>query len=571
MTVGIVGDGPAVEAVEAALADVDEQTERTGAGELGGVEFGVVVGQAGATVFETANGATREAGVPWLAVELGGLGGFPVVDAAVAALAPGGPCYECLSGRVGANLDPETEPVAAPAPPTARFAGAVAGREAIRHLEGVEVLGRVTEVGSPPVGREVLPLPGCVCGASPGRRPGRGGSERDLEAALASAERGVDERVGVVREVGEAESFPVPYYLAQVCDTAGFSDAGADRQAAGVDADWDRAFMKALGEAMERYCAGVYRRADLERGLPADVAGAVPPGEFVCPEEPAVTAPLDWVEGESLDRGVPVRLPAAFVFHPPPGERFRPPITTGLGLGSDGVEALLSGLYEVIERDAAMLSWYSSFDPLELTVEDEVVETLTGRARAADLSVTLLLLTQDVDIPVVGAAVQREAWPRFALGSAAHLDVTRAARSALSEALQNWTELEGMGREAAADAGGAIGEYADLPPAAERFVETEMNVPAESLESVQTAAEQAAGEGHLDAVVERVTETGLSVHATRLTTRDVAEMGFEAVRVLVPGAQPLFLDEPYFGARAERVPADLGFEPLLDRDHHPFP
>jgi ribosomal protein S12 methylthiotransferase accessory factor len=48
-------------------------------------------------------------------------------------------------------------------------------------------------------------------------------------------------------------------------------------------------------------------------------------------------------------------------------------------------------------------------------------------------------------------------------------------------------------------------------------------------------------------------------------------MGFEAVRALVPAAQPLFTDEPYFGERAERVPRELGFEPRLDRDHHPFP
>jgi ribosomal protein S12 methylthiotransferase accessory factor len=48
-------------------------------------------------------------------------------------------------------------------------------------------------------------------------------------------------------------------------------------------------------------------------------------------------------------------------------------------------------------------------------------------------------------------------------------------------------------------------------------------------------------------------------------------MGFEAVRVLVPGAQPLFTGEPYFGERARTVPEALGFEPRLDRPIHPFP
>jgi ribosomal protein S12 methylthiotransferase accessory factor len=41
--------------------------------------------------------------------------------------------------------------------------------------------------------------------------------------------------------------------------------------------------------------------------------------------------------------------------------------------------------------------------------------------------------------------------------------------------------------------------------------------------------------------------------------------------VLVPGAQPLFFGESVFGERAGSVPREMGFEPRLDRDHHPFP
>jgi ribosomal protein S12 methylthiotransferase accessory factor len=66
-------------------------------------------------------------------------------------------------------------------------------------------------------------------------------------------------------------------------------------------------------------------------------------------------------------------------------------------------------------------------------------------------------------------------------------------------------------------------------------------------------------------------DAGLDAYAARLTTPDVAELGFEAVRALVPAAQPLFFDEPYFGERARTVPESLGYEPRLRREHHPFP
>jgi ribosomal protein S12 methylthiotransferase accessory factor len=564
MSVGLLGSGPARVAIEAALGDVGAAVTSPDPDDLGGVEFAVVVGQAGESVFEQVNERAVDRGLGWVAVELGGVGGVPVVDAAVAGFGPGAGCYECLRGRVEANLDPEADPVPAPPAHTARFAGAVAGRWAARYVVADEhPFGQVVEI--PHERRAFLPLPNCACGGERDRSLDRTHVERNLEAALARAERGVDDRVGIVREVGEAESFPVPYYLARGCDTSGFGDASAGRDAAGVAADWDAAFMKALGEAMERYCAGVYRTASFETGRPEDVE-TVLPAAFVRAED-ADPDDVQWVRGEHLPSGREVALPAEFVYYPPPSRTWRPPITTGLGLGNSGVEALLAGLYEVIERDAAVLAWYSTFDPLGLSVSDSTFETMAARARSEDLSVTPLLLTQDVDVPVVAVAVHREAWPAFALGSGAHLDAAVAARSALAEALQNWTELRGMGPDGAADASGAIGQYADFPPAARTFVDADATVPAESVGPDEVPT----GTDTLDAVLDALAAADLVAYGVRTTTRDVSSLGFEAVRALVPAAQPLFFGEAYFGERARTVPEELGFEPDLDRQHHPFP
>lgn len=565
MTVGIVGTGPAATAAEAALGDVDAETERREQGDVADLELAVVVGQVGDSVFEQVNERALEAGLQWVAVELGGVGGIPIVDAAVAGFGPETGCYECLSGRVNANLDPQAEPASAPPAHTSRFAGAVAGREAVRTVEAdADIFGRVVVV--PFNEREFLPLPNCACDSDRDRTIRHSHVERGLDDSLARAERALDDTLGIVQEVGEAQSFPVPYYLARTCDTAGFSDVSAARDAAGVAPDWDSAFMKALGEALERYCAGIYRVDEFATGTPGEVDESVSPTAFVCQNEPDGEA-IEWVPGENLSTGGEVMLPAEFVHFPPPSRRYRSPITTGLGLGNSGVEALLSGLYEVIERDAAMLSWYSSFEPLELAVEDEVFRTMVDRARSEDLTVTPLLVTQDVDVPVVSVAVQGDSWPKFALGADADLDVESAARSALAEALQNWMELDGMGQEGAAEALGEIGRYATEPGAATEFVETETKIPADSVgpDDVPT------GEAELEELLDRVTEAGLRPYASRTTTRDVETLGFEAVRVVVPSAQPMCFGDVYFGERAERVPDDLGFSPELEQDHHPFP
>lgn len=562
MTVGLVGSGPAVVAIQAALVGTD--TEQIDVTALDSVDLAVITGTAGDPVFSAANEQATASETPWITVELGGVGGVAVADASVACFTPESGCYECLSGRVAANLD-EQPASRAPATRTARFAGAVGGREAARWVDGEGIEGRVVTL--PYQKRRLLPLPHCGCDPGVERSLDREHTERTLTEALAQAEESLDETVGLVQEVGEAESFPVPYYRAQTCETAGFSDVSAAQDAAGVDPDWNGAFMKALGEAMERYCAGVYRTAAFDRGPPEDIDDAVPPSAFVCREEPDLSTPIEWVPGKRLTDGAERALPAEFVHYPPPEGRYHPPVTTGLGLGNSTVEALLSGLYEVIERDAMMLSWYSSFEPLGLAIEGGDYETMADRTESEGYSVQALLLTQDVDVPVVAAAVTGDEWPQLALGTAANLDTRVAAENALAEALQNWTELRGMGPDEASEAAGAIGRYGADPGPAADFVDPETTVPVQSVGPETVPA----GEAELDAVLDRLGDAGLEPYGASLTTRDVAELGFEAVRAVVPAAQPLTFGEMYFGERAETVPGELGFAARTDRDHHPFP
>ncbi|GGJ06896.1 bacteriocin biosynthesis protein SagD [Halobellus salinus] len=557
----IVGDGPAATAAAAAFDDIDATLTAADSPALT-----VVVVPAGSGV----DALNADHGCVAL-VEIGGVGGHPVadLDAAVSIFGSEGPRFADLRQRVAATTDADGSPSGDRS--AVRFAGAVAGRRAVALLSGdVSVAGTVVEVAGTGVAaeRRLLPVPTPEDRDRTVRRDHR---DVDVDDALTRAERALDERIGPIEQVGERESFPVPYYLAGVADTKGFSDARAAAFAAGADRDWDRAFMKALGEGLERYCAGVYRRSEFTVAPERTRSNPIPPSRFVRPDGwtlPDSDTPIPWVRGTDLTTDESASLPAAFVHYPPPTEEYKPAITTGLGLGNAGVEALLSGLYETIERDATMLAWYSSFEPLELDVSDESYDALRQRARAEGLSVTTLLVTQDVDVPVVAVAVHRDGeWPRFAAGSAASLAPDAAARSALSEALQNWMELRSMGPEAAASESGAISDHATDPTPAADFLDAGAAVPADSV----GPASLPTGTAELDAVLDRVTDAGLNAYAARTTTRDVASLGFEAVRVLVPEAQPLFQGDPFFGDRARTVPAELGFDPDLDRPYHPFP
>ena len=561
MDIALVGEGPAADAVEAALSDVDVNLLPVDATLLDGFDLAVVVDTAGADVFRQATSEVARV----VAVEVGGVGGHALddVDASVSIFE--GTCYDCLRQRVAAS-NPETADSPAGVRSAVRYAGAVAGRRTVQLLSGESLGDSVVEV--PGGERTFLPVPDCGCASTRDRTLDRDYREVTLEEALERGEQVVDRRVGLLHEVGERESFPVPYYIASTCDTTAFSDAQAAEFAAGVSLDWNAAFMKAIGEGLERYAAGVYREDAALRGTPDDVPNPVTPDQFVTPEPvDAAGESIAWVPGEHVASGEQASLPAEFVRFPPGNSQFRPSITTGLGLGNSGVEALLAGLYETVERDASMLAWYSTFDPLELTVEDEEFAELKKRATAEGLEVTALLLTVDVDVPVVAVGVHREGeWPRFAAGSDADLDPVAAARAALAEALQNWMELRAMGKEEATQQGAAVGHHADFPAKTRRFFGPDVAVDTDGV-----GAPDVAGEDELDALLERLDDAGLDAYAARTTTRDLEALGFESVRALVPTAQPLFTGEPYFGARARNVPETLGFEPDLDREYHPFP
>ena len=583
MELGLLGSGPAADAIAAACEDVSLSVRRLEPAALAAdgstadsdelPAIGAVVAPAGAAVFEAATDAFSR----WVAVEIGGLGGHALdeVAAGVSLYDPDSACFRCLRTRVAAHIDDSSPAASGTDQPsgdrsTVRLAGAVAGHRLISLLTGDRAGGEVTELPGPD--RTLLPVPHCDCESSD--RPDRSLSlsyrSVSVDDALGRAERAVDDRLGLLSAVGEREAFPVPYYIAEIADTSGFSDTAAASFAAGVDPDWDRAYMKAIGEGVERYSAGVYQSAAATAGTERTLSNPVSPSEFVRPEGFETPDPehrIQWIDGSRLPDGERVSLPAEFVRFPPATQRYRPPITTGLGLGNSTVEAVLAGLYETIERDATMLAWYSTFDPLGLAIDDEVVSELTKRARAESLTVTPLVVTQDIDVPVVAAAVHRDGeWPRFAAGSAANLDPAAAARSAIAEALQNWMELRAMGPDEAATQGGAIAEYADFPAAAQEFVDPDSRIPADSLGDPELT-----GTAELDAICDRVADGGLAAYAARLTTRDVERLGFEAVRVLVPAAQPLFTGEAYFGERAREVPQSMGFEPRLDRAYHPYP
>lgn len=182
------------------------------------------------------------------------------------------------------------------------------------------------------------------------------------------------------------------------------------------------------------------QRELLASGVPHELDGL--------PRDPAARAHPDarreWVEGLDLVTKKPVWVPRALVeLGPFPALFDFFPSTNGLASGNTRVEAILHGLYEVIERDARHLARVTgSGIPILLeAVEHPLCRAVLGKLRKADLRVAAWDVTSDIGVPCyeVMIADRVDGGHRrltFDLGSGCHLVPEIALLRALTEAAQ---------------------------------------------------------------------------------------------------------------------------------------
>ena len=275
--------------------------------------------------------------------------------------------------------------------------------------------------------------------------------------------------VTMLERVGPADDGPLHVYLAGHNLARGHRSLdhlrGDLRQMSSGKGVGDvQARASGLCEGLERYSA-VFRGDEPRRRARRDVLGeaAVPPEDCLLfserqyrerdawndrksrynfvpvPLDPA--AEIEWTPAWSLTRAVPRYLPSAFCyFHYPHGQgpAYCISDSNGNAAGNTIEEAVLQGLFELVERDAVALWWYNrlarpavDLDAFADPYLDRLREALHGRGR----EVWALDLSADLGIPVIAALSRAAGRPeeRIVLGFGAHLDARLALLRAVTE------------------------------------------------------------------------------------------------------------------------------------------
>jgi ribosomal protein S12 methylthiotransferase accessory factor len=262
-------------------------------------------------------------------------------------------------------------------------------------------------------------------------------------------------------------------------------------------------------------------------------------------------------------------------------------VSSGLACSIRAETAMLSGLCEVIERDAIMIAWLNGLELPRLVppAGDPVLDELYRRIAAKHMHATVLDATSDVGLPVRLALVEHQADVpvECAVGMAAHPDPLQAHRKALCEAMHtlNWLHQLQQRRPPASTAlePESFEEHVFLygHAWARHHLDIWRCGPWRQETPQHPQAEKTPSE-HFDRLVQRLAAVGLEVLTVDVTLSDVAQAGFSVFRTVVPGMVPLTVGRHAClgGTRLRTVPVHLGWHARYGPEHynpypHPFP
>lgn len=313
---------------------------------------------------------------------------------------------------------------------------------------------------------DLIRLPWCpVCGgaAHSGNRessPCDALQSQDVAELRTNLAGWVDQRLGIVQHL--ALNYPSPNEPHSLSTATAFVSGSAVLGShhhdpligAGKGTTKSAAMLGAVGEAIERYSASVYRERDLQRATwkdlsdkafdPASLCLYLPtqyaqPGFPYRPFDPS--RELSWTPAVWLDSGDTVLVPALatfFNYRARPGEFLCQVTSNGLAAGITFEDAALRATLELIERDKFMMTWLQRKPPQLLETSEELgtdVMEIRLELRELGMDTELYLLQGDIRIP----AVMCVAWgdgktrPAASVALAAHFDPIEAARKAVLE------------------------------------------------------------------------------------------------------------------------------------------
>ncbi|KYG08079.1 hypothetical protein BE21_02105 [Sorangium cellulosum] len=149
---------------------------------------------------------------------------------------------------------------------------------------------------------------------------------------------------------------------------------------------------------------------------------------------------LEWTPAWSIGRQALRYVPAGYCYTHAPfdGTRYCRFTSNGGAAGAVVEEAVLQGLFELVERDAVAIWWYNRLErpAIERSASWRADADLVDATIAGQWEWWALDLTHDFELPVAAAVARHRRGGRAAFGFGCHIDARLSLRRALTELCQ---------------------------------------------------------------------------------------------------------------------------------------
>ncbi len=397
-----------------------------------------------------------------------------------------------------------------------------------------------------------------------------------------------------------------------MCDSGKYFPVRCYDSNGGAGLTREAAYQAAIGEAIERYCCSVFFPDDLILGAYTEVQEH---GRALHPQEIALfhskqkdkiryawfteNTRICWTCGYSVTKKEPILIPACLVYIPyypflrhKGEETIGSSVSTGQASAFTPHAAVLNGIYEIVERDAFMISWLNCLPIRKIDIDSSptVRKVFHERFERNNLQYALYNMTTDVEIPSVLCMIvdyNRDP-PMICFGGAANLDPEKAALKALVEAAQTreWAKFMGNQKQPViieSDYSNIddfekhvfLYAYGDMLHAVDFLLQSQDEILFSDMPNLSTG--NVARDRQL--AISNIESKGYEIMVIDLTTPDVHECGYYAVKVLIPQMQPMEGDHSHCylgGTRLYDVPGKLGYAiessfETLNPYPHPYP
>lgn len=301
---------------------------------------------------------------------------------------------------------------------------------------------------------------------------------------------------------------------------------------------------------------------------------------------------VGWTRAVNLTKHKVQYIPACCVYLPymmrDGEEHIWDCVSTGLACSTSLEDAIIRGIYEVIERDAISNMWLNklSMPNVNLCSDDEIEGLYQSRLKIPNCKYHVVDITTDIKVPTYFGVLE-ESEGGLLVSASTNVNPKKAIKKVLLELSQgriSWKQdfAEGINNEI--DINDL--DIRDFKSRAKLYTNHKMKKYAQfiyesnKIVNINSDTKEISSEDALSYLINNLKEKGRDILYVDVTPDDIKSAGYHVVRVVIPGLTEITSDNRYprvGGQRLYDLPMKLGYSDKPTKFEnfytipHPFP